>query len=415
MESVTVGGHSGGKIWTKDFATIFVLNFVMSMGQFMMTTLIPKYAYELGAEATIVGLVAGAFAITALALRPLAGPLMDYFIKNRLLSVAVALTTLSFVFYGFSQSITMLLISRLLHGIAMSVSAPLSLALVSNIVPRDKIASGLGMFSLGAAISTAVGPMVGLKLSASIGYSATFFICAILMLISFIISLQVKAEVPVRTGRFRISLNQIIAPEVILPTLVIFFIMMAYSGINSFIAIYSGINGVVEIGLFFTASAICMIFIRPFSGRLADKYGHDKSIIPGLFILIIALVVISVSRTLPMFILSGVLTAFGFGFSQPLLQALVMQLVPNARRGAAGNTNFIGIDCAFLVGPALAGSVITMVHNSTGNEILGFATMFRVLIIPVVIAILIFWFNRKKLLSMLKAQQERDDIENSAS
>lgn len=70
---------NAGKIWTKDFVNIFILNFVMSMGQFMMSTLIPKYAYQLGAAASVVGIVTGVFAITALVLRPIAGPAMDYF------------------------------------------------------------------------------------------------------------------------------------------------------------------------------------------------------------------------------------------------------------------------------------------------------------------------------------------------
>lgn len=404
-----ISGKNAGKIWTKAFINIFILNFVMSMGQFMMNTLIPKYAYHLGAAASVVGMVTGAFAVTALVLRPVAGPAMDYYKKNRLLSFAIGLITLSFIIYGFSRSITMLFVARLIHGIAMSVSAPLSLALVSNILPRDKMASGLGVYSLGSAIATAIGPSIGLGLADLISYNAAFFICAGLMLASFLLSFLLKSETPQRTQKFKISLYQIIAPEVLLPTLVIFFVAFAYSGINSFIAIYGSLSGVKEIGLFFTASAICMIFTRPISGRIADRYGHDKAIIPGLAILIAALVLISFSRTLPMFILAGAVTALGFGSSQPLLQTMIMQLVPKERRGAAGNTNFIGIDCAFLIGPSVAGFVVTTIHNSTGNEILGYSTMFRVMILPVIIAFIFFWINRKKLLAQIKAQKKLPD------
>lgn len=304
----------------------------------------------------------------------------------------------------------MLIVARLIHGTAMSVSAPLSLTLVSNILPGDKMASGLGIYSLGSAIATAIGPTVGLGLADLISYNAVFFISAGLMLVSFLLSFLLKAENPERAHRLRISFYQIIAPEVLLPTLVIFFLAFAYSGISSFIAIFGTLSGVKEIGLFFTASAICMIFIRPVSGRIADSYGHDKSIIPGIVILIAAFVLISFSRTLPLFILAGVITALGFGSSQPLLQTMIMQLVPKERRGAAGNTNFIGFDCAFLIGPSVAGAVITTVHHSTGNEILGFSTMFRVMIIPIVIAFAIFWFNRKKLLARIKAQKESLEI-----
>jgi MFS family permease len=398
-------GESGGKIWTGAFVNIFIVNFVLSMGQYMMNTLIPKYAYQLGGGAAVVGMVAGIFAVTALGVRPLAGPAIDYFRKNRLLSLSIAVVTLAYICYGFAQNITMVIIARLIHGIGMGFMAPLSLALVSNTLPSGKMASGLGLFSLGSAVATAIGPSLGLKLADVIGYNPAFFICAGLMLTCFLLSLRLKSEVPVRTERFRISLRQIIAPEVILPTLVLFFQMLAYSGINSFLAIYGGLRGIDNIGLFFTMNAICMIVIRPVSGRIADKYGLDKTVIPGFFVFIAALVMISFSKTLPMFLLSGAVTALGFGISEPIMQTLNMQLVPKDRRGAAGNTNFMGIDIGFLIGPTLAGFVISTVQNATGNELLGFSVMYRLMSVPVIAAIVIFGLSRKKLMSRIKKQQ----------
>jgi MFS family permease len=406
MDIAEIRDNSKEKIWSKAFLNIFIVNFVMSMGQFMMSTLIPKYVDQLGGEATVVGVVTGIFAVTALGIRPVAGPAMDYFNKNRLLSLTFGLITLSFVCYGFAKSITMLIIARLIHGLGMGFAAPLSLALVSNILPSSKMASGLGIFSLGSAIATAVGPTIGLNLASLIGYNFTFFICAMLLFSCFLLSLKLKGDVPVRGERFRITLKQVIAPEVLLPTLVLFFQIVAYSSINAFIAIFGGLNGVEDIGLFFTASAVCLIVVRPFSGRFADKYGIDKSVIPGFLIFIAALVYISFCRSLPMFLLAGVITALGFGISEPIIQAMNMQLVPKERRGAAGNTNFVGIDCGFLIGPTLAGAVITTVQNSTGDVIVGYTAMYRVMTIPVILALIIFVVTRKKLLARIKAQQE---------
>jgi MFS family permease len=390
------------KIWSKSFSSIFIVSFVMSMGQYMMNTLIPKFANSMGSTATVVGMVTGIFAVTALGLRPVAGPAMDYFRKSRLLSFAIGDITIAFILYGFSHSITMLIIARLIHGIGIGLAAPLSLALASNTLPNSKMASGLGVFSLGSAIATAIGPSLGLKLAAVIGYNNTFFICTLIMGACFVLTLLIKVDKPIRTGRFTIRLNQIVAPEVILPTLVIFFQVIAFSGINSFIAIYGGLCGVEDIGLYFTANAICLIFIRPLSGKIADRYGLDKTVIPGLIIFMGALVIISFSRSLPMFMLAGVITAIGFGISEPILQTLNMQLVPKERRGAAGNTNFMGIDIGFLVGPTIAGTIITAVQNNTGSQLFGMTTMYRVMLLPVVVSIVIFAISRKKLLLRIK-------------
>ncbi len=393
------------KIWTGDFIAIFAVNIVMSMGQFMMNTLIPKYVNDLGGAATVVGMVTGIFAVTALGIRPVAGPAMDYFRKNRLLSFAIGSITLAFVCYGFSKTIPMLIAARLIHGIGIGLAAPLTLAITSNILPYSKMASGLGLFSLGGAVATAIGPTLGLELAGVIGYNKTFFICAGLMASCFALTFIIKSEVPARREGFKITLDQVVAPEVILPTLSIFFMVIGYSGINSFLAIFGEMNGVKDIGLFFTANALCMIFIRPFSGRIADRRGIDTTIIPGLVIFIGALLLISCSRTLPMFILSGVVTAVGFGISEPILQALNMQLVVKERRGAAGNTNFMGVDIGFLIGPTIAGLITSAVEKSTGSELQGIAVMYRVMTIPVVISIIIFAINRKKLLARVKELQ----------
>lgn len=404
------GAVNKEKIWSKDFVTIFIVSFVMSMGQFMMNTLIPKYAYQLGGAASVVGMVTGMFAVTALGIRPLAGPAMDYFKKNRILSLSIGLITVAFVVYGFAKSIPMLIAARLIHGIGIGVSAPLSLALVSNILPPGKMASGLGVFGLGSAIATAIGPSIGLKLADVIGYNSTFFVCTGLMGTCFFLSLCVMADAPNRTGRFSISLKQIVTPEIILPTLVIFFEVVAFSSINAFIAIFGGLTGVKDIGLYFTANAVCLIFIRPFSGRFADKYGPDKTIIPGLVIFAFALVLTSFCRTLPMFILAGAVSALGFGISEPIIQAMNMQLVPKERRGAAGNTNFMGVDIGFLVGPTVAGFVITQVQKVTGNELLAFSVMYRVMVLPTAIALILFLLIRKKLLARIKELRSPDAI-----
>ncbi len=387
----------------------------MNMGQHMTNALLPVYVKALGSDATVVGIVVGLFAATALGIRPIAGPAMDYFKKGRLLTFAIGAITIAFICYGFSTSVSMIIAARLIHGVGIGMAAPLSLALASNTLPDSKMASGLGIFSLGAAVATAVGPLIGLELADAIGYSSTFFICAVVMAFCFILTLLIREEAPVRTGRFKIRLNQAVTPEIILPTLVIFFQILSFSSINSFIAIFGELNGVEDIGLFFTASAVCLIIFRPLSGKIADSYGLDKTVIPGLVIFMGGLLAISFSRTLPMFIVAGMITSTGFGISQPILQTMNMQLVPKARRGAASNTNYMGIDIGFLLGPMFAGAVITTVENRTGSELIGISTMYRVVLLPVVVAIVLFAVNKKKLMIRMKNLQNIQAQENTIS
>jgi MFS family permease len=85
-----------------------------------------------------------------------------------------------------------------------------------------------------------------------------------------------------------------------------------------------------------------------------------------------------------------------------------MQLVQPRLRGAASKTNFIGMDSGYLIGPMIAGVLITAVQNATDSAVTGYATMYRVMIIPTVIALVIFLATKKKLLARLRSDDDAD-------
>ena len=80
-----------------------------------------------------------------------------------------------------------------------------------------------------------------------------------------------------------------------------------------------------------------------------------------------------------MFLFAGFLSSFGCGGCHPALFSLCMKGVPRERRGAASSTTFIGIDLGSLAGPVIAGALA---------ERLGYVGMWRTMIIPVLVAVL---------------------------
>ncbi len=394
--------NTQNKIWNAQFKHIAVITVMFNLGQFMMNTLVPKYTDSLGASAAIIGVVSSIFAISSLGIRPVSGPAMDYFQKNRMLSLALGLIVLAFIGYGFSNNVALVIVSRLIHGMGIGMAAPLSMAMASSALPEGKLASGLGIFSLSQAVASAIGPTIGLTLSDSIGYSATFFIVAAFVFISFLLTLRLKSNEPPKNTGFKIQLNRIFVPEVIVPTVVTVFITIAFSSINFFIVIYGGLRGITNIGLYFTAYAVALLASRPISGKIADKYGVDKAIIPGFVLFGLSFILISFADTIYVFLAAGIISAFGYGICQPLLMTLCMQLVPENKRGAASNTIYIGTDSGYILGPTLSGFIITAVTTKTGSEISGYEMMYLVMILPVAVALGIFLLSRKRLNKKLR-------------
>lgn len=384
-------------IWNRAFVSIFIINLALNMTQFMINALVPKFAEDLGATPIMVGVVSSMFAITAIGIRPVVGPATSYFRNNRLFASAVGVILLAQICYAMANTVEFILVGRLLHGIGMGFLAPLSLSLASDALPSDKIASGIGIFSLGQAVATAIGPSLGIALVNTVGYSNTFFIGTAMLSLVMLMILRLKTDEPQRSGGFRISLNNIVAREAIIPAVIMFFLAGTYSCINSFILIYGLACGVEEIGLFFTAYAVCVMFSRPFSGKIADKYGLDKSLVPGIIMFAVSFLLISYARTLPMFLLAGAVSAFGYGICQPTIQTLCMKIVSKERRGVAGNTNYIGVDLGYLIMPSIAGGIVSLVQRQGGSVVAGYSTMFQWMLIPIVIALIIFLTQKKKL------------------
>lgn len=90
------------------------------------------------------------------------------------------------------------------------------------------------------------------------------------------------------------------------------------------------------------------------------------------------------------------------GSASPQFKRCASLLVSKERRGIAGNTAFIGVDTGYLIAPSLAGMIVTYVHSQGGTELAGYAVMFRVMTIPILLALILFLWKRKSILLRVK-------------
>ena len=143
-----------------------------------------------------------------------------------------------------------------------------------------------------------------------------------------------------------------------------------------------------NIGYYFTVFAGTMLITRPLVGRLTDKYGLVKIVLPSLVCFALSFLIISYSQNLIMFLLAAFVAAFGYGASQPAIQAMSLKCVPVERRGAGSSTNFIGTDLGSFLGPIIAGAVV---------DWRGYEVMWRIMVLPVVLAFIMVLVKRKKI------------------
>jgi MFS family permease len=286
---------------------------------------------------------------------------------------------ISFLGFSVSTTVPMVVAFRLLQGAGLAFTATCCLALATDALPPDKIGAGIATFTLAQAISQAIAPTVGLAVADRFSFNAAFILAAFFMILAAIMALTVKTVKLSNKKEFKISFNNIVSVPSLLPAFLIFLLTSCFCLINSYLVIFADDKGVENIGYYFTIYAVTLLITRPFFGRLSDKYGFRRILIPAMFLFAASYYIISFSNALPVFLLAAFISAFGYGASQPLINSLCMKTVLPERRGAASVTSYIGADLGSIAGPVIAGVIA---------EQFGYAVMWRVMTVMIFIAIL---------------------------
>ena len=365
-------------VWSSAFFKIFVVNMLAQYCFYTTNTLSAPFADYLGATATVVGMVSGLFGVTALIFKFVSATAIDTFNRKHVLIGSLCILLASCVGYTVSNTIWMLSLSRLITGVGLAFVPTCCITMASDVLPTKRMGEGISFFALGTAICQAIAPAAGLKTANVFGYNTAFMLLVVLMIITIVCATTIKVSFT-PNKKFKIRLSSILANEVVVPTIILFLLNMAFCIVNAFLVLFGRRQGIDsnQIGYFFTVLAITLIFSRPFIGKMADKYGTVKVVIGSMSCFAASFLLISYSKTLPLFLLAAFICAFGYAGCHPSLMAVCLKSVPRERRGAASCTSYIGQDIGNLAGPLLAGTII---------EHMGYAVMWRMMIIPIVVA-----------------------------
>jgi len=131
-----------------------------------------------------------------------------------------------------------------------------------------------------------------------------------------------------------------------------------YGGITSFSALYADALGLSPKGLYLTAAALAILLSRPFSGRVADRFGYRRVFVPCLVLITIGLAWLALAHTRLSMMISAVVFGVGFGTAYPTFAAYVMQHVSPKRRGAAFGAMLAAFDTGIGTGSTMLGGLI---------------------------------------------------------
>ena len=400
-------------IWSFSYFALLIMNFVGGMGQMVGGTILPLYARDLGVTAGTVGIIVGAFAISALAIRPFAGPAMDSFPKKPLLLGSFLIMCITTLLYPLATNVVLLFLVRFFYGLGLGCTGPLGLAMVAELVPMSRLASGISIYALSYSVSQAIGPAFGLWCKDAVGYNPTFLLSGALIGVSCILIALMKF--PERDNRppFQLKLDRMVSKEALIPTAIVFLMAISFTCTGAFMAIYGDLRGISEIGLYFTVYAVCLLATRPVFGRIADTKGVSTVLIPAILAFALSYILVGFADDLPLFLVAAAIAACGYGVASPLVQSVMVKVVPDERRGAGSNTMYFGIDAANLVGPVIGGFVIELLIPISGSEVAAYSNMWFVMLIPIALALVFYLMTRERLQRLQEATRKADLVAKS--
>lgn len=395
--------QSRAKLWTKDFIIVSSANFFLYLVFYLLLVTMAVYAVdEFGVSESQAGLVTGIFIIGTLIGRLFIGRMITTIGHKRMLYIGLIFFILISSLYFIKAGIVFLLVTRLLHGIALGMASTATGTIVAEVIPGARKGEGISYYSMSITLATAIGPFIGLYMSQHTGFSTIFGFCLALGIISFAIALFLNVPVmkkPAKSAeKAKFKLSDFLEPNALPIAFVILIVSLGYSSVLSFINFYAIEIDLVEMAsLFFVVYAVAILVSRPFTGRLMDVRGANAVMYPAFILFAAGLLLLSAANTSIPLLLAGVLIGFGFGNMQSTTQAIAVKVTPSYRVGLATSTYYIALDAGLGFGPYVLGYIIPLT---------GYSNLYIMMGVLVLMTTVLYYFMHGKkegsLLSQIK-------------
>ena len=343
----------------------------------------PKYVQLLGASIVYIGLFTAAFTAAGAAFSQKLGGLSDRIGRKKLILVGLLIDVFLGTLTGVVWDWRLLLIIRVLNGVATAaVAAPSEASLVDQ-VPPNRIGEALGFYLTMSMIGFNLGPVLGGTIQflsentfgLEWSYRIPFFIDSILAFIAFVLVwLGVKEtrepqtikdfdaqEEPVRlSSKTRFSMKILYITSVATGFAVGFIIPIT---VLYFSDVFQATPP--QIGLILSLSGFVGLTCNFFAGKISDKIGRKVIIALGGLPSRIATFVLPFATDLLSATGISVLRSLGHNVAMPAARALQADLIPEKIRGKLFGRMGACFSLGAVLGPVLSTWVYAVYRYKT--------------------------------------------------
>lgn len=350
------------QINSKDVLLVMAASFFFLSSPMLVTPLITGFSGSMGAPAELMGMVGGLMNLSALFCRPLVGNLADHISKYRLTMTGAVLMALACFGYIFATNSTMIVLSRLINGVGYAGCSVGMSTWITNMLPKEKVGSGVGLYGMMNALGMAVAPAFGVAVYQTWGYRVSFVLALLFLLITIVIIQFVSDKGEPSTewsetvaGKEPTAI-QVVAVEAIPVATMIMLFTIPYCATQSFLIGYVEMGKFpVSVSLFFPVYAAALLILRFTMKGLLDRLPFSVFFVGACVSELLSILLLAWMKNNFILAFAAVFMAGGYGMMCSVCQSTAILLVGARKQGLATSTYYIGLDLGMALGPVIGG------------------------------------------------------------
>ena len=346
---------------------------LLMIGAGFLSPILPGFVLGLGVSpamiGTMVGLAITAFGITRTVIDIPAGNIARLWGRRPLLILGPSLVTISALGYVFVNEYWQLVAFRLLQGLGSGIFTVATMVVIGEISTEANRGQYMSLYWGSFLLGLSFGPSLGGFIGGYFSYSAVFLSFFGLSLVAtifgyfFIPETRRSKDAPAKSPDpvadqanslpLRRNINFWLVCAMALLTLI------SISGNQITLIPILGYERLEltegQVGLALTLAATTQLITVPFVGRLSDKLGRKRLIVPGGIIAMLGLLMFTQAQSYSFFLVSGIILGMGMGFGGPLLAAYVADIAPPRAYERTMAIYRTVADAGWVIGPIMLG------------------------------------------------------------
>ncbi|GGA39287.1 MULTISPECIES: MFS transporter [Psychrobacillus] len=345
---------------------VLMINMFIAIGSFgIIIPILPAYLKSIGQGGTAAGLMIAIFAGAQLVMSPIAGKWADKYGRRIMIIAGLSGLALSmFVFY-FSDTVSILYVSRVIGGIGAALLVPAIFAYVADITTMEQRAKGNSFISAAMSLGIVVGPGIGGFL-ADFGLKMPLLVSAVVGVFAVIFSLFVLKESKPETSISPENKPEPMVKEIVqsfkkpyfIPlviTLVMSFGLMAYESVLGLFVDNEFGASPQDIAWMVTATGIVSVIVQLIAvDWVVRRFGEENVLKIFLGVAAFGFLLSIVVSSYAFFFVITMIIFLSSSILRPVLTTLISKLAGQEQGFAMGMNNAY-MSIGNVLGPLLAG------------------------------------------------------------